>query len=304
MKPSDLPALAIFARVVEQGGFTAASKRLAISKSAVSKAVAALEDRLGVRLFNRTTRRLSLTEAGEAFYAGCLRMLAEAAAAEQAVTYLAEAPRGLLRVNLPMSFGNLVVAPHLATFLQQWPELSIDATFEDRRVDLITEGYDLAVRIGVLDDSSLIARRLCAVERVLCAAPGYLERTGTPQAPEALAGHDCLLYAYQASGDVWHFRRESTHRSVRVRGRLRLNSGDALVSAGVAGLGLLYIPTFIVASDLRSGRLVRVLPDWTDAFATAAYAVYPAARNLSPKVRAFIDHLVAITAGDRLTAEP
>lgn len=295
-----LAAMAVFARVVEAGSFSQAGRQLGLSKSAVSKAVARLEDHLGTRLINRTTRKLSLTETGRAFYEGCRRMLDEAEAAERAVTHLADAPRGVLRVNAPMSFGIRHLSPGLGAFMAAYPELEVDLTLEDRRVDLVEEGYDLAIRIGVMPDSSLVARKLGPNPRVICAAPAYLERRGAPQRPEALSGHDCLLYHYQSSGDTWRLRPcgaggsgagSGAETSVRVRGRLKVNNGDSLREAALAGLGIAALPAFIVHEDLAAGRLVALLQDWEDAADGGVYAVYPASRNLSPKVRVFIDFL-------------
>lgn len=294
MVEQQLAAMAVFARVVEAGSFSAAARELGLSKSAVSKSVARLEDRLGLRLLNRTTRKLSLTEAGAAYHAGCRRMLAEAEAAERSVLRLAEAPRGRLRVNLPMSFGVARIAPLLPDFLRRYPEVELDMVFEDRPVDLVEAGYDLAVRIGALSDSSLVARRLCPVRRVVVAAPAYLEARGEPQRPEALAAHACLLYHYLPSGDSWRFLGPGgEERAVRVSGPARLNNGEALLTACLAGLGVALLPSFLCGEALRTGRLRRLLPDWRDPAELAAHAVFPATRNLPPTVRVFVDHLVA-----------
>ncbi|MEX0760204.1 MAG: LysR family transcriptional regulator [Tistlia sp.] len=305
-----LAAMAVFAQVVEAGSFSQAGRQLVLSKSAVSKAVARLEDHLGTRLINRTTRKLSLTEAGRSFYEGCRRMLGEAEAAERAVTHLTDAPRGVLKVNAPMSFGVLQLSPGLGEFMTRHPELEIDLTLEDRRVDLVEEGYDVAIRIGVMPDSSLVARRLGPNPRVICAAPSYLERRGKPTRPEALSAHDCLLYHYQTSGDAWRLRarspgageggeRPERETAVRVRGRLKVNNGDSLREAALAGLGIAHLPVFIVRPDLEAGRLVPLLEDYEEVADGGVYAVYPASRNLSPKVRVFIDFLT-----ERFAARP
>ena len=287
----DLDAMAAFARIVEAGSFSAAARELGRSKSAVSKQIARLEDRLGVRLLNRTTRRLSLTEAGRSFHEGCRRMLAEAEAAERAMTYLSGAPRGTLRVNAPMSFGVLHVAPALAGFMRRYPEISVELVLDDREVDLVGEGFDVGVRIRALPDSSLVARRLAPFRRFVCAAPSYLAAHGAPEAPEDLPRHACLLYSYQAERSVWRLRGPSGERRIGVSGRLTANNGGALRSAALAGLGLAFLPSFIVGDDLREGRLDRVLPDWSTADDIAVHAIYPVGRNLSPKVRVFVDHL-------------
>ncbi len=294
----DLGAMALFAGVVEAGSFTGAAAQLGLSKSAVSKQVSRLEERLGARLMNRTTRRLSLTEAGQAFYEGCQKVVAEAEAAEQAVTHLAAAPRGVLRVNAPMSFGILHVAPVLPALLEACPELSLDLTLNDRRVDLVEEGYDLAIRIVALGDSSLIARRLAPSHRVLCAAPDYLAARGRrPAAPEDLAADECLVYSYQAAGQEWRLRGPAGEKRVKIAGRLKVNNGDALLAAALAGLGVAFLPSFIAGDALRRGRLEQLLPDWRDGQETSVYAIHPAGRKVPPKVRVFIDFL-ALRFGD------
>ena len=288
-----LAAIAVFAKVVELNGFSAAARELGISKSAVSKRIARLEDEMGARLMNRTTRRLSLSEAGLAFYQGAQRVLAEAEAAEAAVTRLSAAPRGVLKVNAPMSFGVCHVAPALPAFMAEYPELAVELDLNDRVVDLIDEGYDLAVRVARLTDSSLIARRLAPSRSILCAAPGYLARHGAPLDLAGLAGHECLLYAYLTSGDRWRFHGPGGERQVRVAGRLRVNNGDALLQAAIGGLGIALLPSFICGAELRAGRLVQLLPEWNGHSGVDIFAVYPASRNLSPKVRVFIDFLAA-----------
>jgi len=286
-----LTAMAVFARVVEAGSFSKAAQELGLSKSAVSKQVGRLEDRLGVRLLNRTTRRLSLTEAGTAFYAGCRQLVADAEAAEDAVSHLATAPRGTLRVNAPMSFGLAHVAPAMPEFLRRYPELSVDLQLNDRTVNLVEEGYDMAVRVGRLPDSSLIAKRLAPMRRALVAAPDYLDRRGRPGHPGDLVEHDCLIYSYLASGREWRFHGPEGEARVPLKGRLEANNGDALCAAARGGAGLALLPTFICGDDLRAGRLECVLPEWTDDGGAAIHAVFPASRNLSPKVRVFVDFL-------------
>lgn len=285
--------MATFAKVVDLNGFSAAARDMGISKSAVSKQIARLEEDMGARLLNRTTRRLSLTEPGLAFYQGALRVLAEAEAAEEAVTHLSSAPRGVLRVNAPMSFGVRHVAPALPAFMKDYPELAVELDLNDRVVDLVEEGYDMAVRIVGLRDSSLVARRLAPSWNILCAAPDYLARHGTPGSLEDLAGHECLLYSYQTTGDSWHFQGPGGERRIRLSSRLRANSGDALLQAAAGGLGIVLLPSFICHQEVRGGRLVQVLPEWSARSGIDINAVYPANRNLSPKVRVFIDFLAA-----------
>jgi len=285
-----LDEMEIFAEVVEADGFSAAARRLGLSKSAVSKQVGRLEDRLGVRLLNRTTRRLSLTEAGTTFYEACRRVLDEAASAEQAVSDLAAAPRGLLRLNAPMSFGFLHLGPALPAFNARYPQVVVDAVMNDRFVDLVEEGYDVAIRIGDLRDSSLVARRLAPCRSVLCASPDYLARRGHPRRPEDLAGHDCLLYANSANPREWTFHGQRGRQAVAVSGPLIANNGDVLCGAALAGMGITRLPTFIVGAQLRKGRLEVVLPGHPLP-EQGIHAVYPHGRNLSPKVRVFVDFL-------------
>ncbi len=286
-----LTGMAVFARVVEARGFTAAARQLGMSKSAVSKAVAALEDRLGARLLNRTTRRLSLTEVGHAFYERSARVVAEAEEAELAVTRLQEAPRGTLRLSAPLSFGLRHLGPALPGFMAAHPELRLDLDFTDRFVDLIEEGYDLAVRIGHLPDSSLIARRLAESRLVVCAAPAYWDRRGRPERPEELGGHDCLTYAYHPNPAEWPFAEPGGRRiAVRVDGALRTNNGDVSLQAALGGLGVVRLPTFIVGPDLAAGRLEAALTAY-ELPPLGVFAVYPHNRHLSAKVRAFVDFL-------------
>ncbi len=293
-----LGAMAVFAQVVEAESFSAAAREMGIAKSSVSKQISRLEDELGVRLLNRTTRRLSLTEAGQTFYQGCQRVVAEAAAAESAVTHLAAAPRGRLRVGVPMSFGLRHISPVLPLLLGRCPELTVDLALNDRFVDLVEEGFDVGVRIAHLTDSSLIARRLAPSRNILCAAPEYLAAQGMPRTVEDLSAHECLLYSYQVTGGKWRFAGPGGRRELRVRGRLRANSGESLLAAALAGFGIAHLPTFICGDALREGRLVRLLPEWADPVESVINAIYPASRNLSPKVRVFIDFLVEQFGGE------
>ncbi|MCK6454201.1 MAG: LysR family transcriptional regulator [Alphaproteobacteria bacterium] len=291
-----LAGMAVFARVVEEKGFTAAARSLNLSKAAVSKQVARLEDRLGVRLLNRSTRRLGLTEAGRDYYERAQRILAEVEDAEQAASSRVVHPRGLLRVNAPVSFGQTYLTPILPAFMLRWPELKVELTLIDRFVDLIDEGFDLAVRVAVPDGSPLIARRLCTARHVVAAAPSYLAARGTPQRPADLARHDCLLYLYLTTGDEWRFLGPDGRAfGVRVAGPLRANNGDALRHAAAAGLGVLYSPDFLIADMLQRGVLLPVLADWRTP-ELAIQAVYPPGRPLGAKVRVFIDFLVETLA--------
>ncbi len=296
----------IFARVVEANSFSAAARRLGLSKSAVSKQISALEDRLGARLLNRTTRRLSPTEVGAALYERCARVAAEVEEAEQIVTRLHTTPRGVLRVNAPVSFGHLHLASAIPGFMAQYPELRVELTLNDRFVDVVEEGYDMVVRIGFLRDSSMVARRLASSDSILCASRAYLDRRGTPRTPGDLAGHDCIVYSYLAEPREWRMNDAQGHRhAVKVSGRLTINNGDAILEALCAGGGIGLLPAFIVGQAVRDGRLVKVLPDY-DVPEIGIYALYPHARHLSPKVRAFVDflagHFASAPAWDRAVA--
>jgi DNA-binding transcriptional LysR family regulator len=287
-----LTGMAVFARVIDAGSFTAAAAQLGMSKSAVSKAIAALEDRLGARLLNRTTRRLALTEVGRAFYERCARIVAEAEEAELAVTHLQLTPRGTLRVNAPVSFGALHLGPALAGFLVRYPELKVEIELTDRFVDLLEEGYDVAVRIATLPDSSLIARRITANEAVVCASPAYWQRHGRPSVPQDLADHACVTYAYNPNPHEWPFLdADGRPVTVRVDGPLHTNNGDAALHAALAGLAVVRLPRFICAPDLAAGRLEAVLNDALPP-PNGIYAIYPHSRHLSAKVRAFVDFLL------------
>lgn len=285
-----LDGIAAFARVVDSGSFSAAARRLTISKSAVSAHVARLERRLGVRLLNRTTRRLSLTEAGAAYYRHCARIVADAEAAEQAAGALQREPRGTLRVTAPDSFGWMHVAPAIPAFLERYPDLAIDITLSPAHVDLVDEKLDLAIRIGVLDDPSLVVRKLAPSRLVLCATRAYLERHGVPREPQDLVRHNCLCTTLLPWGDEWRLAGKRGEVRVAVGGSLRSNSAEMLCAAAFEGTGIALLPTWAVYKALRTGALRRVLDAWEPP-ASAVYAVYPGNRLMSMKVRAFVDHL-------------
>lgn len=286
-----LPAMAIFAAVVESGGFTAASRSLGLSKSAVSKQIARLEDRMGARLLVRTTRSLNLTEAGARFYDRCRRIVAEAEAAEAEVGLARDRPTGLLRISAPVSFGQRRLAEPIAAFLVRYPDLDVALTLNDRRVDLVEEGFDVAVRIGALEDSSLIARRLAPVVMRTAASSDYLARRGTPETPAALRGHDCLGYAYLDGGGAWTFQGPAGPIRRRFEPRLRANNGGVLAAAAAAGQGVVHMPDFILADWLARGALVEILESFRPP-ELGLFAVYPAGRPLPAKTRVFIDHLI------------
>lgn len=292
-------AMIVFAQVVDSRSFSAAAARLGVSKSAVSKQIAKLEDRLGARLLNRTTRTLSPTDAGQDFYERCIRVAREVEEAERAITHLSAEPRGLLRLNAPASFGREYLAPLVPEMLARWPELRIEALFEDRFVDVVAEGFDLVIRITRLQDSSLVARRIASCRRVVCAAPAYLERHGVPRSPADLLQHDCILYSYATDQNEWEFvGPDGRLETVRVDGRLRANNAEVTLAALLAGAGLALSPDFIVGPAIAAGRLVPLLTDYDNPFG-AIYAVWPHNRNLAPKVRAVVDFLV-----ERFAEEP
>jgi len=287
------PAMLVFAEVVDAGSFSAAAQRLGLSKASVSRSVALLERSLGAQLLRRTTRRMSLTDIGEVFLARCQRLVEEVEEAEQSVGELQSEPRGTIRLAAPMSFGHREVAPRLPAFLARHPKLRIHLDLTDRFVDLVREKFDLAIRVsGRLVESSLVQRRLCPLALTVCAAPSYLDRRGTPRAPEELRDHECLSYGPTTT--TWSFSRG---RRIEVSGALTIDNGDALRRVALAGHGIVYLPTFLVADDLRTGRLVAILARDIDA-GGGAFAVYPESRHLSPKVRALIDALVASFAAD------
>ncbi|MDE3177442.1 MAG: LysR family transcriptional regulator [Pseudomonadota bacterium] len=282
-----------FVAVADARSFSEAARRLRVAKSVVSRQVAALEAALGVTLLNRTTRSLSLTEAGRGYYERIERVLADFEDADRAVSDTRAAPCGKLKVSAPLSFGFLHLAPALSDFLLRHPGVSMDVAMNDRFVDLVSEGFDLAVRVGTLADSSLIARRLAPARRVVCASPAYLAARGAPQTPDDLQRHECLFNGNLATGREWRFvGAKGAPWPVAVEGRLNLDNGDALRVAALHGLGLAILPTFIVGADLQSGALATVLADYLPQD-LSINAVYPQVRHLSPTVRAFVDFLAA-----------
>lgn len=288
----------MFVKLVETGSISGAADRLDIAKSAVSRRLAELETRLDVQLFQRTTRRMNLTDSGRSFYERCQRILADVDEAELAVSQAHGALSGKLRVALPLSFGLLHLTPLINEFAADHPQLAFELDFNDRQIDLMQEGFDVAIRIARLADSSLIARRLAPIRHAVSASPAYLAQHGTPRTPADLAQHACLGYSNLANPGVWTFQdRHGAPGSVEVPITLKANNGDFLCQAAIAGQGVVMHPTFYLAESIRSGKLVPILTDYQWPV-LAAYAVYPPTRHLSTRVRAFVDFLAEKFGGE------
>ena len=286
-------AVSTFAKVVELGSFARAAERLSVSTSAVSRQVAELEAHLDARLLNRTTRRLSLTEAGQTFYERSVQLLADLEEAESSVRAAAVLPKGTLKVTCGVTFGVRYAAPAIAEFCAQHPQLLFDLDLSDRAVDLVEEGFDLAIRIGHIGQQGLVSRRLGWTRPVCCASPAYVKQHGAPSTPEELATRDCLTYTHIPVPNVWLFTsRDGTKHTVRIAPRHRANNGRLLSALAVAGMGISVEPDFIQAPEVRAGRLVRLLPGYEMPQSPIA-AVYPSRRHLSAKVRTFVEFLAA-----------
>lgn len=293
MPMPSLQAMGIFAHVVDAGSFTEAARRVGVSKSAVSKAVAALEEDLGVRLLLRTTRKLRMTEAGERFHESCARVLAEAERARADVGLLDGAPRGTVRVNAPLALGRRFAMPIVLDFMERYPEVEIHLTLQDDVVDIVATRTDLALRVGRLVDSSLIARRLAPVGGLLVASPSYLARHGTPATPDDLVRHTFIAYSLTASPERLTLDRDGERVTLNLPARLHTNNGEAIRDAVIAGAGFAMLPDFIIAEAYASGQVVPILPDWTPPSPMHIYAVYAQGGPLSPPLRLLIDTLVA-----------
>ena len=288
-----LTEMEAFATVVDQGGFTDAAKKMGISKSAVSKHISSLEARLGARLLNRTTGRVSPTEIGLAYYDRARRVLSDAGEADALVASMQSAPAGLLRLSVATDFGVNHLSPILGDFLQQFPDITVNMVLNNRYVELISEGFDMAIRMGDLEDSSLRARKLTETQMRMIAAPSYFEKHGRPTRLDDLNSHKLLHYSNQASGNAWKITAPSgEERQIRSAGWLSVNDGQSLLNACIAGLGIAYLPSFLYANAMEQGQVVDVMPD-LPIERTGIYAVYPPGRFTQPKVRAFIDFLVA-----------
>ena len=281
----------VFAAVVDAGSFVGASDAIGMSKPAVSRHIQDLEARLGVRLLQRTTRKLSLTEEGMVFHARCKELLADVEQAEAEITSRTGEAFGLLKVNVPVSFGILHLAPLWAQFMARNPKVLLDVTLSDRVVDLVEEGFDMAVRIARLPSSSLISRKIASTRMVVCASPAYLDAHGTPAHPRELADHAVLAYSLFSAGERWEFEGPQGTVAVKVRPRMVTNSGDTCRAAALDHQGIILQPSFLVGDDLKSGALVRLLPQYLS-MALGVYAVYPTRKHLAPRVRLLIDYLV------------
>jgi DNA-binding transcriptional LysR family regulator len=292
-------AIRVFAQVVESGSFAKAAERLGLSTSATSRHVGELEAHLQTRLLNRTTRRVSLTESGRAFYERSVQLLADLDEAEREAARAAVVPRGTIKLTTSVVFGVRHVAPAIAAFLARNPGVKFDVSLSERIVDLVEEGFDLGIRIGGTGTENIVARRLGETRLVPCASPAYLAAHGAPQTPEELEKHNCFTYEYVSPRNLWRFRDAAgREHAVRVSGNLHSNNGDFNAGAAARGAGIALEPAFVVASDVRAGRLVPLLQDFAPA-AIPIYAVYPSRKHLSAKVRLFVDFMVESFADTR-----
>jgi DNA-binding transcriptional LysR family regulator len=299
-----LEAMNSFVKVVALGSYSEAARRLGMTRSAVSKAVAELETGLGARLLDRTTRRVSPTEAGSAYYQRCLAILAQVEDTEAEIARLHDEPRGLLRVNGPMSFGVLYLGEAVAEFMAAYPDLRVELDLTDRFIDPLEEGVDVTIRIRNLSDSTLIARKVACAQAVLAASPDYLAERGAPSEPEDLVNHRCLDYGCRQAAPRWRLARAGRQIVVPVTACLHCNNGEVLRAGALRGLGVVLLPTFIIGADLRAGRLVEVLPEYAPP-EIGVYALYAPNRFVAVKVRAFIDFLVAkFASASELSGRP
>jgi len=284
-------AMQVFCKVVEIGSFAGAADRMDLSTSAVSRQVAQLEAVLDARLLNRTTRRISLTENGRAYYERCLQILADLAETEEMVGTHTASPRGTLRLTAPVSFGATHLAPALGEYARAYPGMKFDVVLADRAIDLIEEGIDLAIRIGALGSQNLVARRIGSARIMVCASPEYLARRGTPKTPEDFAQHDCLTYAYTADSHIWSFVRDNEPaQKIHVNSSIHANNGTVLAEMAAAGMGITRAPDFILRPLVEDGRLQEIMTHWPFP-PLAISAVYPSRKHLSAKVRSFVSHM-------------
>jgi DNA-binding transcriptional LysR family regulator len=293
MSTDRFQAIGVFIKVVETGGFARAAEKLDLSTSAVSRHVAELETRLGARLLHRTTRRISLTEAGQAFFEKSLQLMADLEEAEAIATLATAKPRGTLKLTCSINFGMHHLAPAIGAFQCQHPDVLFDVNLSDRFVDLVEEGLDLAIRIGDLGNPNLVAKRIGEMRLIACASPTYLKGHGTPKHPDDLARHNCLVYEYSPAKGLWRFTaKDGTEHRVKIAGSVHANNGDMLAAIAAEGVGITCEPDFIVDPLIATGRLVPILKDYR-APTAGIFAVYPSRRHLSAKVRVFVDFLAA-----------
>jgi DNA-binding transcriptional LysR family regulator len=288
-----LTEMMAFAKVVETRSFSEAARALSISKSLVSKQISTLESALGVRLLHRTTRKMSLTEIGAAYYEHCARIANEIDAAAETVSQLQVEPRGVLRITSPVIFASLHLPPVMRTFLQRHEQVEVELNASDRVVDIVEEGYDLAIRITGNPIQTMVARKIAPVRWVTCASPDYLERYGTPATPQELNRHQCLVYQGTPTlHSGWRYRVGGKETTLQISGRVRVNTSEVLLQMALDGIGILVFPTYVLGPHLKSGRLKQILPEYEANPDTSLYATYLPNRYMQPKVKAFIDHLL------------
>ena len=285
-------SMKMYAAVVDGGSFAAAAGKLGVSRAMVSKQVQKLEEHLGTRLLNRTTRRISLTETGREFHERSVQILADVEDAEHGAARLTHTARGLLRVTIPLAYGQHRLAAIVGDYALAYPQVKLDIALSDRKLDIVEDGFDLAIRIGALPPSDLVARKIGSERSVVCGTPAYLARHGAPQLPSDLAGHACLGYTLTGAGNEWRLENigDGAIASIAVNGPIKADNGDILRLAALRDAGLIFQPRFIVAGELAAGRLVQVLPQWQSG-ELGVHAVYPSRKHLSAKVRTFIDYL-------------
>jgi DNA-binding transcriptional LysR family regulator len=286
-----LNQMAIFVKVIDENGFSRAAKALGLTKSTISKQVAALEERLGVHLLERSSRKLATTDTGRAFYQRAVQVIADADAAMRAVAEINDAPRGTLRVFAPSTFGRVFLSPVFADFLEKYPAVEVELIYADRPVDMIGERFDVAIQLAPPSESTLIVRRIGELRRHLCASPAYLAARGEPATPDDLLRHDGLLYSETAAPEVWRLERDGAEVAIKMRGRARANSIEALTDLMLCGRGIGYPPTFATAARIKAGALRTVLPEWSSR-SVPIFVVCPPGRTRDPKVRAFVDLVV------------
>lgn len=286
----DLRRMVIFYHVVETQSFSGAARQLGIARSAISRHISLLEKSIGVRLLNRTTRRLNLTEAGQSYFQSCARIVAEAEAATQGISQLQDEPRGTLKVAAPISLGNQFVTPLVRSFMERYTTLNVELLLDDEVVDMVKEGIDVSIRVGWLHDSNLIARKLGDWPRHLCASPGYLEHHGRPKRPADLTDHEWLIFTRLPAPYHWTFEKNKRQHRIQVKGRLKTNNADAVHSSLLAGAGIAAQASFLVGEDIKAGRLEHLLPDY-ECGSVGMYAVYQDRRYQQAKVRLFIDFI-------------